>query len=65
MNEVIFKPCNVDDVGQITDKIGFLKKEEDADKIQEELSNTIDYSEIYLNDSERNLYTKTESLSLS
>lgn len=28
MNEVIFKPCGPDDVGQIVDKIGFLKKEE-------------------------------------
>ena len=65
MNEVIFKPCNVDDVGQIIDKIGFLKKEEEEGEIQEELSYTVDYSEIYLNDLERNLYTNTESLSMS
>ena len=28
MNEVLFKPCGIDDVGKIIDKIGFLKKEE-------------------------------------
>jgi CheY-like chemotaxis protein len=28
MNEVLFKPCGIDDDGKIVDKIGFLKKEQ-------------------------------------
>ena len=37
MNEVIFKPCDVDEVGQIIEKIGFLKKDEVAANRLEEL----------------------------
>ena len=65
MNEVIFKPCDVDEVGQIIEKIGFLKKDEVAANRLEELIQAapVDYSEINLDDYERNLYMETEILS--
>jgi CheY-like chemotaxis protein len=43
MNEVIFKPCMSEEIFQITDKIGFVKKTKDTMNILEGLIHPVDY----------------------